>query len=164
MYVSTLQLSSDTPEEGIRSHYRWLWATLWLLGIELSTSGRAVCAPNHWAISPAPNFFMRSLTGDCWAGAEAGQESWLAKVFVCLYGSWCACLPFVLSVWHKFASSHPDWENASIQLAYRQVCESIFLTKAGFGRVHLTVSSTIHRQVVLGCIEVSWVRRSAVFF
>jgi len=24
MYVSTLELSSDTPEEGIRSHYRWL--------------------------------------------------------------------------------------------------------------------------------------------
>jgi hypothetical protein len=27
MYVSTLLLPSDTPEEGIRSHYRWLWAT-----------------------------------------------------------------------------------------------------------------------------------------
>ena len=24
MYRSTLQLSLDTPEEGIRSHYRWL--------------------------------------------------------------------------------------------------------------------------------------------
>jgi hypothetical protein len=24
MYMSTLQLSSDTPEEGIGSHYRWL--------------------------------------------------------------------------------------------------------------------------------------------
>jgi hypothetical protein len=23
-YVRTLSLSSDTPEEGIRSHYRWL--------------------------------------------------------------------------------------------------------------------------------------------
>jgi hypothetical protein len=40
MYVSTLSLSSDTPEEGIRSHYRWLWATMRLLGIELRTSGR----------------------------------------------------------------------------------------------------------------------------
>jgi hypothetical protein len=25
MYISTLQLSSDTPEEGIGSHYRWLF-------------------------------------------------------------------------------------------------------------------------------------------
>ena len=41
MYVSTLLLSSDTPEEGIRS------ATMWLLGIELGTSGRAVGALNH---------------------------------------------------------------------------------------------------------------------
>jgi hypothetical protein len=24
MYMSTLSLSSDTPEEGTRSHYRWL--------------------------------------------------------------------------------------------------------------------------------------------
>jgi hypothetical protein len=52
MYVSTLFL--DTPEEGTRSHYRWLWATMWLLGIELRTSGRAVGALNRWAISPAP--------------------------------------------------------------------------------------------------------------
>jgi hypothetical protein len=34
-------------------HYRWLWATMWLLGTELRTSERAVRAPDHWAISPA---------------------------------------------------------------------------------------------------------------
>jgi len=48
-----MSLSSDTPEEGIRSDYRWLWATMWLLGIELRTPGRAVVALNHWAIPPA---------------------------------------------------------------------------------------------------------------
>jgi len=52
-YRSTLLLSSDTPEEGIRSHYRWLWATMSLLGFELRTSGRADSALNCWAISPA---------------------------------------------------------------------------------------------------------------
>jgi hypothetical protein len=49
---------------GIRSHCRWLWATMWLLGIELRTSGRAVSALNHWAISPAQiiySFFIPSL-------------------------------------------------------------------------------------------------------
>ena len=51
--MSTLELSSDILEEGIRSHYGWLWATMWLLGIELRTSGGTVCALNHWAISPA---------------------------------------------------------------------------------------------------------------
>jgi hypothetical protein len=40
-------------EEGTGSHYRWLWATMWLLGIELRTSGRAVGALNRRAISPA---------------------------------------------------------------------------------------------------------------
>jgi len=42
IYKYTLSLSSDTPKEGIGSLYRWLWATMWLLGIELITSGRAV--------------------------------------------------------------------------------------------------------------------------
>ena len=47
MYMSTLSLSSDTPEEGIRS-------TTGLLGIELRTSGRAVSALNCRGISQAP--------------------------------------------------------------------------------------------------------------
>jgi hypothetical protein len=34
------------PEESIRSHYSWLGATMWLLGIELRTSGRADSALN----------------------------------------------------------------------------------------------------------------------
>jgi hypothetical protein len=59
MYMRTLQGSSDTPEEGIGSLYRWLWATMWLLGIELRTFGRTVSALNPWVISPAPN--TRSL-------------------------------------------------------------------------------------------------------
>jgi hypothetical protein len=49
--------SSCTPEESIRSHHRWLWATMWLLRIELGTSGKASSALNLWAISPAPQVF-----------------------------------------------------------------------------------------------------------
>jgi hypothetical protein len=56
--MSTLTLSPDTPEEGIRSRYRWLWATMWLLGIELRISGRAVSALNLWAISPAQHLLF----------------------------------------------------------------------------------------------------------
>jgi hypothetical protein len=44
MYASTLLCSSDTPEEGMGSQYRWLWANMWLLGIELRNSGRAISA------------------------------------------------------------------------------------------------------------------------
>ena len=43
------------PEEGIRSRYRWLWATMWLLGFELRTFRRAVSALTCWAISPVPS-------------------------------------------------------------------------------------------------------------
>jgi hypothetical protein len=42
------------PEEGTRSNYRRLWASMWLLGIELRTSERAATALNLWTISPAP--------------------------------------------------------------------------------------------------------------
>jgi hypothetical protein len=53
-YVCTLSLSLDTLLEGIGdAHYRWLWATMWLLGIELRTCGRTVSALNCWDISPA---------------------------------------------------------------------------------------------------------------
>jgi hypothetical protein len=31
-----------------------LWATMWLLGFELGTSGRTVSALTCWAISPGP--------------------------------------------------------------------------------------------------------------
>jgi hypothetical protein len=55
IFMSTVSLSSYTQEKSIRSHYRWLQATMWLLGIELRTFGRAIRALNHWAISPAPN-------------------------------------------------------------------------------------------------------------
>jgi hypothetical protein len=53
MYMSTLSLSSDTPEEGIESYYRWLWAIMWLLGIEFRTFGRTASILNCWSISPA---------------------------------------------------------------------------------------------------------------
>jgi hypothetical protein len=44
----------------VRSHYGWLWATIWWLGFELRTFGRAVSALNHWAISPAHVWLSRS--------------------------------------------------------------------------------------------------------
>jgi hypothetical protein len=62
IYVSTLLLFLDTPEEGIKPHYRWLWANMWLLGIELRTSGRAVSALNQWAISLTQIFYIFTVT------------------------------------------------------------------------------------------------------
>ena len=45
--MNTLLLSSDTLEEGMDPTYRWLRATMWLLGIELRTLGRAASALNR---------------------------------------------------------------------------------------------------------------------
>jgi hypothetical protein len=36
--MSTLLLSSDTPEEGVRSHYGWLLATMWFLDLNSGPS------------------------------------------------------------------------------------------------------------------------------
>jgi len=81
MFMSTLSLSSDTPEKGIRSHYRWLWATMWLLGIELRTSGRAVSDLPHWAISPV--LYSNSLKKNFF---------FLVWSFYFLFCSLCVCL------------------------------------------------------------------------
>jgi hypothetical protein len=81
MYVITLSLSSDTPEEGIRSHYRWLKATMWLLGIELRTSGRAaVLLPaggssslqkeNMTQLTPAEGTMYRTLVSSDWPKSD----------------------------------------------------------------------------------------------
>jgi hypothetical protein len=53
LWMLSVCMYNYTPEEGIRSHYRWFWATMWLLGIELRNSGRADSALTHWAICPA---------------------------------------------------------------------------------------------------------------
>lgn len=44
-------LSSCTSEEGIKSHYRWLWATMWWLGIKFRIS-RMSSILNCWSIFP----------------------------------------------------------------------------------------------------------------
>ena len=54
--ISTLSLSSDTPEEGIGSLYRWE-----LLGIELRTLERTVNALNLQAISPGSLWFFKTV-------------------------------------------------------------------------------------------------------
>jgi hypothetical protein len=91
--VSTWLLSSDTPEEGIGSHSRCLWATMWLLGTELRTSGRAVRALNRWAISPAPCacFIQFKHT------QKSKKQRWWSTVF---------CLPF-------WKPQHPKRWNSS---------------------------------------------------
>jgi hypothetical protein len=47
----------------IRSCYRWLWATMWLLGFELQTFGRAVgCSyPLSHLTSPAVDIFIQPM-------------------------------------------------------------------------------------------------------
>ena len=72
-----------TYEEDIRSHYRWLWDTVWLLGIELRIYWRAVSALNHWAISPAPTPFRFWL------------PHWL---YLCTFPPHCGCLLSLLFV------------------------------------------------------------------
>jgi hypothetical protein len=65
---------------------------MWLLGIELRTSGRAVCALNCWAISPAP------IWSPYHAGFHLLCESY-TKIFyiICDYFERCCSPDFFLS-------------------------------------------------------------------
>jgi hypothetical protein len=106
MYVSTLPLSSVTPEEGIRSHYRWLWATMWLLGFELRTSGRAVSALNCWATSPALSDISSAHS------ITIVMAKWMLKAC----GLKCSSHTFS---WHSSAaklSGHAWWPNRSYKV------------------------------------------------
>ena len=60
VHCSYLQTYKKIPSV---SHYRWLWTTVWLLGIELRTSARAASVLNCWAISLSspPCLFFNGL-------------------------------------------------------------------------------------------------------
>jgi len=110
MYVSALSLSSDTPDEDIGSLYRWLWATMWLLGIELRTSGRAVGALNHWVTSPALFLFLKRCYFYMCVGASGSQKRYGSHVVlrielrssgrsVSALNHWAISLVPVLLIW-----------------------------------------------------------------
>ena len=91
MYVSTLYLSSDTPGEGIGCQYRWLWATMWFVGFELRTSGRAVGALNRWAISPAPTIHLWIRVLLCFLSVLL--PAWVRRLMdTCEQASVCTCV------------------------------------------------------------------------
>ena len=62
VFIYYVKCSVCMPEEGgTRFWYRWLWAIMWLLGIELRTSRGAASTFYLWAVSPAPiHFFLNS--------------------------------------------------------------------------------------------------------
>jgi hypothetical protein len=78
-----------TPEEGVRSHHGWLWATMWLLEFELRTFRRAVNAFNRWAISLAPPPQFLSFL----ALPDFLQEPWQHKhgVWSCHFATYFLC-------------------------------------------------------------------------
>ena len=82
---------ASRPEEGTKSHCRWLWATMWLLRIELKTSGRSTSTLNRWAISPAPrtililkeNHWLTEFLFLIWQLAESRSvEQWYMENFL----------------------------------------------------------------------------------
>jgi len=116
MHVNIQWLSSD-----IRYHYRWLWATMWLLGIELRTSERAVSALNRWTISPAP---------------------WRVCLFVCLF-----CLFCFEKAWGKgiasglrrkvsWVLSLPLWSGSLVFIGKNQI--AALFTWDSFALFHVT--------------------------
>ena len=99
IYLLCIQCFARIPEEGTRSHYRWLWANMWLLGIELRSSGRAARLLNYWAVSPAPNQFFKIITGTIhswrllyfpiiWSSSFSHSEMYFFVSLVILLCSW----------------------------------------------------------------------------
>lgn len=54
MCVGIVSACIPDARVGISSHYRWLWATVWLLVTEFPNSWRAISALNYGVISLVP--------------------------------------------------------------------------------------------------------------
>ena len=84
-----------------RSHYRWLWATMWLLRIELRTSGRADTALNFWVISPALH-----LSFKCWHyWCNAITPVTLLCVHFCCARDWTPYFSYFSSLSHNLPNN-----------------------------------------------------------
>ena len=67
VYDCSIRMYIKMPEEGTRSHYRWYWATMWLLGIELTTSGREATRKHYDNLYRSPGLTaMPSVTSVSW--------------------------------------------------------------------------------------------------
>jgi hypothetical protein len=93
---STLSLSSDTPAEGIRSHYKWLWATMWLLGIELRKSSQVLLTSLLpwfyllYVMCIYLNVYMSRMCMQCPWRPEGGVRPWSWSYRV-LKATQCGC-------------------------------------------------------------------------
>jgi hypothetical protein len=153
MYLSALLLTSDTPEEGVRSHYRWLWATMWLLGIELIASGRAASGLNRWAISSTPskiyficickcpNVHVNHMCAWCLWKLEEGirfLDSWIWSAM------WALRTKPISSTWTASAFNH--WAISPPLYFYELVKYSLILScDVWCWQPQLAVSRTIAR-------------------
>jgi len=131
MYVSTHHCCLQThPKSASDAYYRWLWATMWLLGIELRTSGKAVSALNHWAISPAPYWviFNRKITIvlHLWSTHTIGNgKNKIDK----------SVIPFNIFVIFKIYSIQLFWNRQCIIICYIHFIFTVVLRTCSFGLV-----------------------------
>jgi hypothetical protein len=91
MYVHHMHAWCLKRPEGhqISWSYRWLWATMWVLGSKPGSSARAASSLKHWVISPASVLVRLSFT------------VWL-RLSSNLWSS-CSCLPFCWG--YRYASN-----------------------------------------------------------
>jgi hypothetical protein len=101
--VSTVSLSSDTPEEGIRSHYRWLWATTWYWKLNSGPLGeQPVLLTTEPSLQPKTDIILKLRPGEQKFG-KMKIASGNKDTLVFLPGFlWSQCLHG-----HGFTSNHP---------------------------------------------------------
>lgn len=81
--------------------YRWFWAAMWALRLELRSSARTVCALHHWGISPAPKGKFKEMRGERkWWGQRTACRTWSSPTNMLSSGGQglqtCQVLPFTL--------------------------------------------------------------------
>ena len=102
LYECSICLYTHMPEEGIRSHYRWWWAFMWVLGIELR--GVLCSEPLKHLSRPSTLFVWDRVFHWTWS-------SFFKFYFLCL-SVWPACV----YVYHAYAWWSEGSENRTSTL------------------------------------------------
>lgn len=105
--------------------YRWLWTTLWVLGVKLSSSARAAGTLNCPAISPSPQLYANTV-----------QTSLLRQW---CHLQWVDIISLMCSSWssHRYAPGPPNIDRPSLRASYQ-----VFV-----GYLKLTIKNIHYRDI-----------------
>ena len=165
-HVHALCLWRPKENSGIPGTW-WVWAAMWVLGIEPGSSGRTVSTFNLWAISSAPSCLgglvvwcgFNHITATCW-GPCLEQNCWIIGAAV--PSAWLSvshCSPKRTINVRSSPSQSSYSSTSSPGLEMHGVCAMPFhllIVHLGFSSVTSSFSSLMHCESQVASLLEMW--------